>query len=113
VFFQCGFTYFQEPFAAASMARRREANQGEYKLITAFFALPSPVAIHLHISGKRLRLGFQNPRTRAPTKSSSAGGAPNGSILPSELCRLPDLGAEMYAICPASARDAKNASAVI
>jgi hypothetical protein len=51
VFFECGFAYFQKPFTAASMARFGDANQREYKLITAFFALPSPVAIHLHMQG--------------------------------------------------------------
>jgi hypothetical protein len=51
VFFQCGFAYFQKPFTAASMAWFGETNQREYKLVTAFFALPSPVAIHLHMQG--------------------------------------------------------------
>src|ERR1019366_222942 len=48
VFFDSGFAYFQKPFAAASMARVGKTNQAEYKLITAFLAFPSPVAIHLH-----------------------------------------------------------------
>src|SRR5208282_4301683 len=93
--FRCGFAYFQKPFAAASMAGFGKTNQREYELIATFFAFPSPVAIHPHIGGKRPGLGFQNPRTLPPASSSSAGGAPNGSVRRSKVSRLPGASAEM------------------